>query len=72
MEEQTSLQRLIESQSFLLVLASVLFLAAISLPFDFQKCVNPSGNTHSLCSDALSLALLLAFVLMYVAGWNFC
>jgi hypothetical protein len=70
-KNKTSLQRLIESQSFLLVLASVLFLAAISLPFDFQKCVNPSREHPFFVSGRIISGALLPFVLMYVAGMEF-
>jgi len=70
-KNKTSLQRLIESQSFLLVLASVLFMAAISLPFDFQKCVNPSREHPFFVSGRIISGALLPFVLMYVAGMEF-
>jgi hypothetical protein len=36
------LQRLVGFQTFFLVASSVLFLAAISLPFDFHECIGPS------------------------------
>jgi len=70
-KNKTLMQRLTESQSLLLVLASVLFMAAISLPFDFQKCVNPSREHPFFVSGRIISGALLPFVLMYVAGMEF-
>jgi len=62
------MQRLAESQALLLVVASVLFMAAMSLPFDFQKCVNPSREHPFFVSGRIVSGALLPFVLMYVVG----
>lgn len=68
---KTAMQQLIESQSLLLVLTSVLFMAAISLPFDFHQCVNPSRDHPFFVSGRIISGALLPFVLMYVAGMEF-
>jgi hypothetical protein len=65
------MQRLTESQSLLLFLTSVLFMAAISLLFDFHKCVNPSREHPFFVSGRIISGALLPFVLMYVAGMEF-
>jgi hypothetical protein len=70
-KDKTLVQRLTESQSLFLVVASVLFMAAISLPFDFQKCVNPSREHPFFVSGRIISGALLPFVLMYVAGMEF-
>jgi hypothetical protein len=68
---KTSLQQLAESQSLLLFLTSVLFMAAISLLFDFHDCVNPSREHPFFISGRIISGSLLPFALMYVAGIEF-
>ena len=70
-KNKTLMQRLTESQSLLLFLTSVLFMAAISLLFDFHKCVNPSREHPFFVSGRIISGALLPFVLMYVAGMEF-
>ena len=70
-KNKTPLQQLTELQSLLLVLTSVLFMATISLPFDFHQCVNPSREHPFFVSGRIISGALLPFVLMYIAGMEF-
>jgi hypothetical protein len=69
--DKTPAQQLTESQSLLLVVTSVLFMAVISLPFDFHQCVNPSREHPFFVSGRIISGALLPFVLTYVAGMDF-
>ncbi len=62
------LQRLAEIQASLLVAGSVLFMAAISLPFDYHKCVNPSREHPFFVAGRAITGALLPFALIYVKG----
>ncbi len=61
-------QRVVECQSLLLVFGSVLFMAAISLPYDFQNCPNPSREHPFFVSGRIISGALLPFALIYTAG----
>jgi hypothetical protein len=62
------MQRFTGLQTLLLVFASVLFMAAISLPFDFHDCVYPSRERPFFVSGRMISGALLPFVLIYVSG----
>jgi len=62
------LQRLIGFQALFLVASSVLFLAAISLPFDFHDCQYPSRLYPYFVSGRIISGALLPFVLLYAIG----
>ena len=61
-------QRLLEWQTLVLVLGSVLFMAAISLPYDFHRCPNPSREHPFFISGRIISGALLPFAIVYVAG----
>jgi Dolichyl-phosphate-mannose-protein mannosyltransferase len=65
------LQRLSGALSLYLVLASALFLAAISLLFDFQDCVYPSREWPYFVSGRIICGSLLPFALIYLTGFEF-
>jgi tetratricopeptide (TPR) repeat protein len=67
-KKKTPVQRLTESQSLFLVLASVLFMAVISLLFDFHTCPSPSREHPFFVAGRIISGALLPFVLIYVAG----
>jgi hypothetical protein len=54
--------------SLFLVGASVLFMAAISLPYDFQLCPYPSRAHPYFVSGRIIIGALLPFALMYLSG----
>lgn len=64
------LQRLNEYLSLYLVGASVIFMAAISLLFDFQECVYPSRALPYFVSGRIIIGALLPFVVLYLSGWE--
>jgi hypothetical protein len=64
----SSLQRLAGFQALFLVAASVLFLAAISLPFDFHECAYPSRLYPFFVSGRIISGALLPFILIYASG----
>jgi hypothetical protein len=70
-KEEKRLQRLNEFLSCYLVTASVLFLAAISLPFDFQDCVYPSREHPYFISGRIICGTMLPFALIYLSGFEF-
>jgi hypothetical protein len=70
-KEENRLQRLNEFLSCYLVAASVLFLAAISLPFDFQDCVYPSREHPYFISGRIICGTMLPFALIYLSGFEF-
>jgi Dolichyl-phosphate-mannose-protein mannosyltransferase len=63
-----TLPRLAEMQASLLVAGSVVFMAAISLPFDYHGCVNPSREHPFFVAGRVITGALLPFVLIYVKG----
>jgi hypothetical protein len=64
-------ERLSDYVSLSLVLASVLFLAAISLPYDFQQCFYPSRAYPYFVSGRIINGSLLPFVLIYLIGLEY-
>jgi hypothetical protein len=62
------LQRLAGFQAAFLVASSVLFLAVISLPFDFHDCAYPSRLYPYFVSGRIISGALLPFVLIYASG----
>ena len=63
--------RLSSYLSLYLVAASVLFLAAISLPFDFQRCLYPSRAYPYFVSGRIISGTLLPFALIYLNGFEY-
>lgn len=61
-------QRLAGFQALFLVAGSVLFLAAISLPFDFHECAYPSRLYPFFVSGRIMSGALLPFVVIYANG----
>ena len=57
--------------SLYLVSASVIFMAAISLLYDFQECVYPSRQAPYLVSGRIIIGALLPFSVMYLGGMEF-
>jgi len=51
-------------------LLSLLFLAAISVRYDFDGCANPSSAHPFVTSGRLALAAWLPFVALYLGGLN--
>ncbi len=68
---ERKLQRLSNYLSLYLVLASILFMAAISLPFDFHQCVYPSRESPYFVSGRIICGTMLPFVLIYLSGFEF-
>jgi len=62
------LQKLAGFQVLFLVASSVLFLAAISLPFDFHDCAYPSRLYPYFVSGRIISGALLPFALIYAGG----
>jgi hypothetical protein len=62
------LQMLAGVQALFLIAGSVLFLAAISLPFDFHDCIFPSRLRPFFISGRIISGALLPFVLIYSIG----
>jgi hypothetical protein len=65
------LARLGNFVSLYLVLASVLFLAGISLPFDFHQCYYPSRALPYFLSGRIISGTILPFVLIYLMGFEY-
>lgn len=61
-------QKFAGPQSLFLVVASVLFLALISLPFDFNACPYPSRLYPYFVSGRIICGTLLPFSLIYASG----
>jgi hypothetical protein len=55
-------------QAFFLIAGSVLFMAAISLLFDFDGCVYPSRQKPFFVSGRIISGALLPFVMIYAGG----
>lgn len=70
-KDENRVQRLSDFLSCYLVAASVLFLAAISLPYDFQDCVYPSREHPYFISGRIICGTMLPFVLIYLGGFEF-
>jgi len=70
-ESSTATQRWAELQALFMVLGSVLFMAAISLPFDFHNCMYPSQANPFFLSGRIISGALLPFVLIFVSGMEF-
>jgi len=62
------IERFAEFQVLFLVLASVLFMAAISLPFDFHDCFYPSRAHPFFISGRIISCVLPPFALIYVSA----
>jgi hypothetical protein len=52
------------------VLATILFLALLSLQFDFGSCINPSRERPYFFQGRLMLGALIPFSVLYVYGLN--
>jgi hypothetical protein len=52
------------------VIATVVFLAFLSLQFDFGRCLNPSRERPYFCQGRLMLGALIPFATLYVYGLN--
>jgi len=52
------------------VVATILFLALLSLPFDFGRCINPSRERPYFFQGRLMLGALIPFATLYVYGLN--
>ncbi|MFZ0481171.1 MAG: hypothetical protein WAL71_18675 [Terriglobales bacterium] len=70
-KDSTLAQRFAEITAPLLVITSVLFMAAISLPFDFHECFYPSREHPFFLSGRIISGALLPFVLIYVSGLDY-
>jgi len=73
LEERVSGQRLPGLTAlvcFYLVFVSILFLAAISLPFDFHDCVYPSRQNPYFLSGRIISGTLLPFAVIYAGGFE--
>jgi hypothetical protein len=66
--EASSLQKLADAQALFLVAASILFLAVISLIFDFHDCQYPSRLLPYFVSGRIISGAMLPFALMYACG----
>jgi hypothetical protein len=64
-------QRFTLIQSFLLLLGSILFMAGISLLFDFHECFYPSREHPFFLSGRIISGALVPFVFIYVMGIEF-
>jgi hypothetical protein len=64
------LQRWNEYLSLYLVAASVIFMAAISLLFDFQDCLYPSRAWPYFVSGRIIIGALLPFAVLYLSGFE--
>jgi hypothetical protein len=56
--------------SLYLLVASILFLTAISLPFDFHLCFYPSRAEPYFASGRVICGTLLPFAVLYVSGFE--
>ncbi len=57
--------------SLYLLAVSILFLGAISLPFDFHECVYPSRQNPYFLSGRIICGTLLPFAVIYAGGFEF-
>jgi Predicted membrane protein (DUF2142) len=65
------LERLSNCVSLFLVLASVLFLAALSVPFDFHQCYYPSRAYPYFVSGRIISGTILPFAVVYLIGLEY-
>jgi hypothetical protein len=70
-QPEQKVQHLSGVVSLYLVVASVMFLAAISLPFDFHDCIYPSREHPYFVSGRIICGTLLPFALIYVSALEF-
>jgi len=71
LRKKEQIQRFSEYLSLYLVAASVLFLASVSLLFDYQECVYPSRAHPYFVSGRIIIGTLLPFLVMYLSGFEF-
>jgi len=64
------LQRINGYLSLHLILGAYLFMAAISLPYDFHNCVNPSRAHPFFVSGRIIIGILLPFAIVYLSGFE--
>jgi len=64
-------ERLGNYVSLYLVVAAVLFLAALSLPFDFHQCYYPSRAYPYFVSGRIISGTILPFALIYLIGFEY-
>jgi len=69
-KQGSALERLNNYLSLYLLSASVVFLAGISLLFDFQDCPYPSRAAPYVVSGRIIIGTLLPFLVMYLSGWE--
>jgi len=67
----TATERFAGVQAVFVVLSSVLFMAAISLPFDYRNCIYPSRDHPYFVSGRIISGALLPFALIYVGGMEY-
>lgn len=67
----TASERFAGVQALFVVLSSLLFMAAISLPFDYHNCIYPSRDHPYFVSGRIISGALLPFVLIYVGGMEY-
>jgi hypothetical protein len=70
-KENTINQRLIQIQCFLVVFGSVVFMASISLLFDYHNCYYPSAEHPFFVSGRIISGALVPFALLYLLGMEF-
>ena len=70
-QREQKLQRLSNYLSLYLVMASILFMAAISMPFDFHQCAYPSRQSPFFVSGRIICGTMLPFALIYLSGFEF-
>jgi hypothetical protein len=68
---ENRLSRISGLVSLYLFVASVLFLATISLPFDFHRCFYPSHELPYFVSGRIICGTLLPFALIYLSGFEY-
>ena len=69
--EVGGLERLSNYVSLYLVLSSVLFLAALSVPFDFHQCYYPSRAYPYFVSGRIISGTILPFAVVYLSGLEY-
>jgi hypothetical protein len=66
--DENGVRRFTDVISIAVVSASVLFLMAISIPFDFGRCFYPSRALPYFVSGRIIIGVLLPFLIMYLRG----
>jgi hypothetical protein len=69
-ENSTQIQRRMLWTAAACVIAAVVFLAFLSLQFDFGRCLNPSRERPYFFQGRLMLGALIPFATLYVYGLN--